>query len=59
MGGSDLSHPRILAVLLVEDQHDVGGHTLLRHQHLLVAVDDKVAALIVPTLTKLHNLFLG
>ena len=43
----------------MEDEHDVGSHTLLGYQHLLIAIDDEVAALVIPTLTKLHYLFLG
>jgi len=37
----------------LEDEHDVLGHTFLRDEHLLGAVDDEVATLVVAALLRL------
>ena len=40
----------------MEDKNDVVGHALLSDEHLLLAIDDEVAALVVLALTGLfHN----
>ena len=42
----------------MEDEHDVESHTLLRNKDLFVSIDDKVATLIVATLSGILDDFL-
>ena len=56
-GGSALGDPHVLTGLpLLKDVDVVGAHLLLRDEHLLGAVDDEVAALIVRALAELGEL---
>ena len=55
--GSALRDPHVLGGLpLLEDVYVVGAHLLLRDEHLLRSIDDKVAALVVRALAKLGEL---
>jgi hypothetical protein len=53
---ADFSHPGVLRwLLLVEDEDDIAGHSLVGDDDLLATIDDEIAALIKSALLSVSS----